>query len=132
MNALPKREGCSCATFLAYRRTQSEFAAYKKERDRLWFTYERFDIMPRWPCCYVVYRDGELVYVGQTENIVSRIRQHRAKKPYWFRDGKKLVIKVKLSRRYGQWAMDELRLIRKLRPCENLYLVDSREEFMML
>lgn len=132
MRGLRKREGCSLLTFMAYRRSQSEYAAYKGERDRLWYTYERFDIIPRWPCCYAVYLDGELVYIGQTENIFSRIRGHRWTRRNWFQSGKKVVIKVKLSRKYGQWAMDEVRLIRKLRPPDNINLVDSREELMVV
>lgn len=125
-----KPEGCSRPDFIAYRVAQCSFAAFKRQRDRLWFSFYLNERLPEWPCCYAVYLDNELIYIGQTENLLSRFRQHRSKKE-WFDYGGRILLKVKLPRKYGQWAMDEIRLLKRLRPCENKASVLSRESFLV-
>lgn len=37
--------------------------------------------IPCWPCVYALYnQEGELIYIGQTANLRTRIRQHRPRK----------------------------------------------------
>lgn len=70
-------------------------------------------------CVYVVIEEGQAVYVGQTSyNLAMRVIQHRAAGAGWAvrRAG---TIKVSFSKKYGEHAMRELRLIAKLNPVGN-------------
>jgi len=91
-----------------------------------WFKYRPMSLTIKpLPGCYVIYLDGALSYIGQSSNVRKRISNHRLRYGYgagvitpWgqFSD---CCIKVRYSTKYGDWAMRELRLIRKLRPCLN-------------
>lgn len=83
------------------------------------------DRLPRRPGVYAIYFDEELVYIGQSNNVAARYFGHRIRHGY----GKTIItpwgdipgethiaVKVKQSRRYGDWAMDEIRLICRLGP----------------
>lgn len=94
-----------------------------------WLTLEDDDALhaPRGPACYVVYVDGRLVYVGSTENLYSRLRNHitdpigfpgRFRTPWG--EGLAGVVKYRPSRRFGDWLMVEARLIRRLKPFGNV------------
>lgn len=89
------------------------------------------DLMRPWPQlkpiggCYVVISEDRVIYVGQSSDIRKRLANHDIHPSYgsswitpWgaFND---LVVKLKYPRRYGAWAMIELRLIRRLRPTFN-------------
>lgn len=96
------------------------------------FTWAGFSSVPsrvRGAGCYAIYIDDRLVYIGSTENLRSRLMQHgRAahsnvfsgfiETPYG--TCKRVSFKVKLSRRYGDWTMRELRLLRRLKPSGNV------------
>lgn len=67
---------------------------------------------------YAIYFDGDLVYIGSGVNLQGRITAHE-----WFlrhsidwQTPGRVVIKFRRSRRYGDWAMIELRLLRRLSP----------------
>ncbi len=69
-----------------------------------------------WPpigAVYVVFRDGRPVYVGQTCDLRRRMCGHRSSPvcPWAPMDG--LVVKYRAGKRYGEWAMAELRLLRR-------------------
>lgn len=81
------------------------------------------------PCVYCVKIDGIVVYVGSTRRFRSRFYEHKFRYGYWkniilpwcdISLGQELSVKIKKSVRYGDWAMDEIRLIRKLRPVFNV------------
>lgn len=100
------------------------------ERGR-WYSCESMVGLPSLPGVYVVILDGRAIYVGQSENIRLRfISQHRVKrtgnivKTPWGELPVKdtLRIKFKISRRMGDWAMWEVRLIKRLRPEFNVRL----------
>lgn len=86
------------------------------------------------PGVYAIYIDGVLVYIGSTNNIKSRMCQHQiclarysnsVVTPWgYFTDVK---IKIRRSQCFGDWAMIELRLIRKLRPRFNYRGVKRKE-----
>lgn len=85
--------------------------------------------LPRAPGVYAIYFDGELRYIGQTVDLRNRFSEHRFRYGYakniitpWgdVPDTAVIIIKYSLSRRYGDWAMRELRLIRSLRPRYNV------------
>lgn len=79
--------------------------------------------IPELPCCYVVYANGNPCYVGQTNNARRRIQSHNFNlmqysshiETAWgvFKD---VFIKCKFPKKYGLWAMIELRLIKKMQP----------------
>lgn len=119
-----KSAGCSSGSFRDARENQDRFAEFCKGRRRLWFTYGLHNL-PEWPCCYVVFIDGALVYVGQTENAKVRFSAHRAKGVVRGIEFSRVTIKLKLPRKYGEWAMTELRLIKRLRPLLNRSRVAS-------
>lgn len=79
---------------------------------------------------YVIYFDGDLVYVGSSRNVRNRFSEHKFRPGFarniitpWqdVPDTTKITIKVKPSRRLGDWAMDEIRLIHRLRPLFNTH-----------
>lgn len=67
---------------------------------------------------YVFIVQGVAVYVGSTSNLNTRMRQHRSSDKCV--DPESIVVKYRPSKRYGDWAMLELRLIRRLRPSGNI------------
>lgn len=77
------------------------------------------------PCVYAVYADGQLIYIGQTVDLRNRMSEHRImyshsgniQSPWGLFDS--VTLKVSWSRHYGDFAMRELRLIRRLRPLAN-------------
>lgn len=102
------------------------------ERNRLstWKTYNydlgrEFGLIERRGGVYAIYCDGALCYIGQSINVASRITSYRIRFSYG--DGiltpwgnpKSVIVKVSYGRRFGDWAMRELRLIRRLRPPQN-------------
>lgn len=92
-------------------------------------------LLPRFPAVYAVLFDGVVVYVGQSSDIRERFSRHSIKAGYgmvyrtpWGEvpHSVDITAKMKLSRRYGDWAMWELRLIRRLRPRLNGTFVNLR------
>jgi excinuclease UvrABC nuclease subunit len=79
--------------------------------------------LPQVPACYAIYVDGEVSYVGQTDNLAKRMSGHGIQPARYsaltetpwgaFRNVRG---KYRVSQRYGDWAMVELRLLRRLRP----------------
>ncbi len=74
---------------------------------------------------YAVYFDGRLVYVGSTNSLSNRFSGHAFRYGYgktiitpWCEvpEDARIDIKAKPSRRLGDWAMWEIRLIARLRP----------------
>lgn len=81
--------------------------------------------LPTVACVYAIYINGNLVYVGQTVNLRARFREHGFEYSYandvvtpWGRS-RDVFAKFSVSPKYGEWAMRELRLIRRLRPRGN-------------
>ena len=82
---------------------------------------------PASPGCYAIYINGRLSYVGSTTNLRARAWCHVAQtRPVLFYDEParhaprlRVVVKVKLSRRFGDWLMWEARLIHRLNPPRN-------------
>ena len=80
---------------------------------------------PAAPGCYAIYLDGTLVYIGQSTNVAKRILSYRLNyswggsvvTPWGYCED--LFIKYRPSLRYGDWAMVELRLIKRIQPVFN-------------
>lgn len=78
---------------------------------------------PLQPCCYAIYFDGVLGYVGQTSNLRKRLYAHKIGMAR-YSEGvmsvwggfDNITIKAHFGRRYGDWAMREVRLIKRLQP----------------
>lgn len=82
--------------------------------------------IPDRPGVYVIFYDGEVVYIGQSNNIRSRFYRHQFELGYanniktpWGMFPDKITCKVKVSKRRGDWAMWEIRLIHRLKPRHN-------------
>ncbi len=81
--------------------------------------------LPVVACCYALYFDGRLKYVGSTNNLRNRFSGHAFRHGYakniitpWgdFAITTKITLKFKPSKRYGDWLMHECRLIKRLQP----------------
>jgi excinuclease UvrABC nuclease subunit len=76
---------------------------------------------PAVPAVYVVYVDGFVYYVGSTANLRLRmINTWNHKNEDANLRPRSVVVKFSISRRYGDWRMREVRLIRRLHPRANL------------
>jgi excinuclease UvrABC nuclease subunit len=82
-------------------------------------------MFPSISCCYALYFNGMLKYIGSTKNLRNRFSGHGIRHGYakdiitpWgdFPNSVGIVIKYKPSKRYGDWLMVEARLIRRLQP----------------
>ncbi len=124
----------------------NDFDSQSYSHNWRWFTIR--DLLPvRFfprPACYVVYLDEKLHYIGSTYNIKKRFQGYKIKpvKKRWGVGGgfnplntavltpwgqcQSLFIKVRYSKKYGDWAMQELRLIRKLQPPGNCLFSTKR------
>ncbi len=81
-------------------------------------------VLPNVGACYVVYSGKRAVYVGSSGNLRARFSGRLTN------DGSRgvdlwlslpnLWLKFKTTKRYGDWRMDELRLIRRLHPQFNI------------
>ena len=109
---------------------QPAFMYYPKDwKGSKWvrFNIDTLDRMPSDPGCYVIYADGVVIYVGQAINVFRRLRAYNFRYGYGraqmcsfeseptFTCGE-LSVKVRFADRYGDWAMRELRLIKRLKP----------------
>lgn len=82
--------------------------------------------VPAKGCCYVIYLDGVLTYIGQTGNFKQRMYGYNIHRIEWGKFIKTpwgvcstIKIKVNYGKRFADWAMRELRLIRRLQPPAN-------------
>jgi hypothetical protein len=102
--------------------------------------WQKFDPTARWDCrdapgCYVIYRGGVIVYVGQSESIRRRLTDYRfqnrpgaddmfsghTRTPWgeWRWAEGKITGKVFYARKFGEQLMVEARLIRRIKPLLN-------------
>jgi excinuclease UvrABC nuclease subunit len=109
--------------------------AYRHRPDFVWRKVFALHLrgLPHDPGCYAIYVDGDLAYIGQTVNLRLRFRRY-----HFHRDAsndivtpwgtfKDVKFKICFSRKYGDWAMRELRLIRRLQPRFNTIKYVGRE-----
>lgn len=85
-------------------------------------TTKEWSELPREAGCYAFFLGGNLGYIGSSQNVAKRISSHEIRFGYsnaiitpWGRF-KRVTVKVSKSKRFGDWAMRELRLIDRLRP----------------
>lgn len=95
----------------------------------MWETYPSGDGVPQQPGVYAVFINGDLLYIGSSMNVRTRLSNHALKyarysatvhTPWGDFKADEWVVKYRPSRRYGDWAMVELRLIRRLCPRFNI------------
>ncbi len=86
------------------------------------FNGKRFGALPI-PGVYAIYADGKLAYIGKSVNVRKRLCEHgiRGNKGRCLFGTFEIGLKVKYSKRYGDWAMWELRLLRRLKPSLNKF-----------
>lgn len=85
--------------------------------------------LPAIPACYVVYLDGALAYVGSSQNLAGRFNYGGGHHVRWAHYSntretpwgryREVTVKFRPSVKFGDWAMVELRLIRRLQPPHN-------------
>lgn len=106
----------------------------------MWVQFDVMSVNSRWsipaaPGVYVICFDGRPVYVGQSVNVKARINGHKFRHGYgrnihtpWIElaDSVPVTVKVKISRRLGDWAMWEIRLISRLQPAYNTHHLRQR------
>lgn len=92
--------------------------------------------LPKVPCCYAIYFDGQLKYIGSTSDLRNRFSGHAFRYGYaknlytpWGSFGLSTDIRLKYSpsKKYGDWLMREARLIRRLQPEFNVKLKGRRK-----
>lgn len=94
--------------------------------------WESFDLMkadlPQAVCVYAIYFGERLVYVGSTTDVRGRMAGHNIRYGYaknihtpWetIPDTTRVTLKISRSKRIGDWAMREIRLIYRLQPVFN-------------
>ena len=90
---------------------------------------------PAKPGVYAIYFDDEVVYIGQSNNLLARLTRHQIRYGYarnirtpWgdLPDSVRVHCKYRISRRLGDWAMWEIRLIHRLKPRFNKTFNGSR------
>lgn len=98
-------------------RSKSKWICYSK--------VEHFEFFRKEPGVYCIYVDGKLFYIGQSQSILKRTAKHRfrphsfyGEKSAW-RNAKTVMVKVRYTEKFGDWAMREIRLINRLRPIGN-------------
>lgn len=80
------------------------------------------DEMPPAGGVYVIFLDGELAYIGQSTNLSKRMKAYGVRATLGgsvqstFGLYKDITIKFREGKQYGEWAMAELRLLRRLNP----------------
>jgi hypothetical protein len=91
--------------------------------------------IPALPGVYVIYFNDRPVYAGQSANVRTRIGSHKFRFGYgrnihtpWadIPDTVSVTTKVKITRRLGDWAMWEIRLIARLHPEFNTHHLKRR------
>lgn len=97
----------------------------KSQSIKTWVEHDptEYSTLPDAPAVYVVLLDGQPMYVGQTTRLRQRFNNYRMRWGYgggvltpWGQFDGTVSIKFSHGWRYGDWAMRELRLIRRLRP----------------
>jgi excinuclease UvrABC nuclease subunit len=102
-----------------------------------WIEYDplRLESAKNDPCVYCVKINGAVVYVGSTRRFRTRFYEHRIRCGYakniilpWgeVNHDAELSVKVSFSKKYGDWAMRELRLIKRLEPKFNIAHKNSK------
>lgn len=105
-----------------------------------WKTYQllaciKTEKLPRAAGVYAIYFDETLVYIGQSCNVANRLASHNFRYGYgrniitpWgdIPDEMLVTVKVGASRRMGDWAMREIRLINRLKPQFNTHHLNRR------
>lgn len=99
--------------------------------------YPTRDKFPNKPCVYAVYFDDELVYVGQSNSLSNRFSGYAFRYGYgknihtpWedVSSSVRIDVKAKFSEKLGDWAMWEIRLIRRLKPIFNSHHRNKRKD----
>lgn len=83
--------------------------------------------IPKVPACYAIFLDGELAYVGSSDNLRARMTAHKIaghtmSECAWTPWGLYRSVELRFSRarRRGDWLMREYRLIKRLNPPMNI------------
>jgi excinuclease UvrABC nuclease subunit len=104
---------------------------------KIYGLFPKEEKLPSKPCVYAIYVDDRLIYIGQTTSLSNRFSGHAFRYGYakniitpWceFPSTSKITIKAKFSEKLGDWAMWEIRLIRKIKPFFNTHHLNKRKD----
>lgn len=102
-------------THITYYREDNKFYKHWQASDNPTDWKDGLYRFPDKPAVYAIYDATKLVYIGSTASLQFRFSSH-----------KKLLgklhfphMKISFSRKYGDWVMRELRLIKRLQPESN-------------
>lgn len=112
------RWGCRVVAEFLSQEEEDRISQEMKHMSWVWYTGEEWNIhyLPSEPGVYAILDGNKVLYVGSSQNLKKRISCH-SKLLKTLPDGK---YKFSCSRRYGDWLMREVRLIRRLRPKLNV------------
>lgn len=68
---------------------------------------------------YVAYHGSTVVYIGSSYNLRARLMSHYKYAPGKWSQHPEVRIKFRYTKRFGEYAMAELRLINRIRPTRN-------------
>jgi hypothetical protein len=113
---------------------------YRKNK---WIYVSGIDVVNRavWnhPCCYVIYCNGILSYIGQTNTPITRFHQHdfswKSSESVFctpWGNFKEMFAKIYFPSKYGYEAMLEKRLIKKIKPRFNKYTYKRKRNVSMI
>lgn len=89
----------------------------------MWIKSENVNRDTKFPSAagvYVVYLNRQLYYIGSAANLEMRLyATWKRKTDSGFTMNALVDIKYSVSKKYGDWLMREIRLIRKLQPRAN-------------
>lgn len=95
-----------------------------------WFSPKDQNDFPDESGCYAIYCDGNLAYIGSSQNIKKRLVRGHLASFFYSRNEKKWCLPwweltecqdlhIKCSVRIKNWLQDEIKLIKRLRPKAN-------------
>lgn len=95
-----------------------------------WHSLNLGETIPKVGACYALFGDGKLLYIGSTKNLFTRFYRGHSNASYMYRartrswvtiwgEFRSVIIKFRPVRKFGDWAMIELRLIKRLKPPGN-------------
>mgnify|MGYP000202116532 CR=1 FL=1 len=86
--------------------------------------------MPSVAGVYAIYLNQKLIYIGSSNNLRNRFSGHSFRYSYgktfitpWIEvpSSDTMIVKFKPTKKQGEWAMREIRLIQRLRPIFNTH-----------
>lgn len=98
-----------------------------------WTKCCNFKEIPHASGCYAIFNEGRPIYIGQSENLRTRLRGHRLLQTEkgFMQEDNRVEVRIRVIFAPGDWLRREWRLIRRLRPINNARWPDRMEDKLM-